>query len=273
MKVDWITDPHLDHLRDGETLITFLQALHDRDSDALLVTGDITQSQTIYDFLGFLSGAYQRPIYFVLGNHDYYGSWIEPTQKRVRAACSACPEGILNWMTDRGPIMLTSTVAVVGHDGMYDAKAGEPGMDLGMTDFLLPGGIVDFAYALETGSWHLFELLERLARASAEHITTSVRKAVRAGARRILVLTHVPPFPEASYFRGRPSNPRALPWYVNVTLGNALLALADELPDVSLEVFAGHTHGATVYQPRPTLIVHVGGARYGRPRFQQQLSV
>jgi predicted phosphohydrolase len=273
VKIDWITDPHLDHLRNKEGLISFLQALHDRDSDALLLTGDIARSSMLYDILGLLSGAYQRPIYFVLGNHDYYGAWMEETRTKTRAVCSACPEGILNWMTDRKAIMLSRTVAVVGHDGMYDAKAGQPGMDFGMADFLRPGGIFDFATALDNSSRKLFELLERLAQSSAEHIASGVRQAARAGARRILVLTHVPPFQEASYFRGRPSSPRAVPWYVNVTLGDTLLALVDEFPEVSLEVFAGHTHGAKVLHPRPTLSVHIGAARYGKPQFQKPLSV
>jgi predicted phosphohydrolase len=274
VKIDWITDPHLDHLRDKHMLISFLQALHDRDSGALLLTGDIAQSKTIADFLGLLSGAYQRPIYFVLGNHDYYGAWIEQTQERVRTVCAACPDGILNWMTNEGPIMLSRSTAVVGHDGMYDAKAGEPGVELGMADFLIPGGIVDLAVALDTSSRKLFDLLHRLAKASAEHISSSVRAAASAGASRIIVLTHVPPFLEASYFRGRPSDRRSAPWYVNVTLGDALLALATELPSVSLEVYAGHTHGAKTYRPRPTLTVHVGAARYGRsPRFQMPVYV
>lgn len=161
---------------------------------------------------------------------------------------------------------------MVGHDGMYDARAGQPGMEFAMADFFMPNGILDLAAALALSSRQLFEILGRLAQASANHITAGVRSAIADGAKRIIVLTHVPPFPEVSYFRGRPSQPRALPWYVNLTLGDALLALVAEHPTVEIEVLAGHTHGARVYQPRATLTVHVGGARYGRPQFQTPLS-
>lgn len=58
MKLDWITDSHLDHLRSEEDLIEFVKELHDRGSDALLITGDIAESATLYDFLGIMSGAY-----------------------------------------------------------------------------------------------------------------------------------------------------------------------------------------------------------------------
>ena len=57
MKVDWITDPHLDHLRGQEMLLDFVKKLHARDSDVLLITGDIAESGTIYDFMGIVSGA------------------------------------------------------------------------------------------------------------------------------------------------------------------------------------------------------------------------
>lgn len=273
MKLDWITDPHLDHLREEGALISFLMKLHERDSDGLLVTGDLATSDTLYDFLGLLSGAYQRPIYFVLGNHDYYGTWRKETHKRVRAVSRACPKGILNWMVDVRVAMLSHDTAVVGHDGTYDARAGQVGAGFVMGDYL-PGGITDLVAARALGPDHLFELLRGEARACAEHVKATVREAVRKGARRVIILTHVPPFHEASLFRGQPSSPASAPWYVNLTLGDALLELAAEWPAVSMEVLAGHTHGACVHQARPNLSVHVGSARYGRaPQFQRPVSV
>lgn len=270
MKLDWITDPHLDHLAGEREIIAFVEELHARDSEGLLLTGDIAQSETLYDYLGIISGAYQRPVYFVLGNHDYYGAWMHQTRDRVQAVCEAVPEGILNWMPDAGVLMLSPETAVVGHDGMYDGQAGVPGLELGLTDFHVPHGVLDMIRALELGSRHLFELLLELGRASADHVRESVRQAVRRGARRVLVITHVPPFLESSYFRGRPSDPRSAPFYVNRSLGEALLELSSERPDVQLDVFAGHTHGARVHRAADNLVVRVGRARYGSPPVWQE---
>jgi len=268
MKLDWITDPHLDHLRSEEELLKFVQELHDRDSDALLVTGDIAESKTIYDFLGILSGAYQRPIYFVLGNHDYYGAWMKQTQQRVQSVCKAVPKGILNWMPDAGAVLLERGVAIVGHDGMYDGREGTPGMEMSMTDFFLPHGIFDLADALNHGARHLFDRLEEIAAESATHITSCAKKAVAQGAKKVIILTHVPPFLKASYFRGRPSDMKSRPWYVNKTLGEALLELAEEYRKVRFVVLAGHTHGERAVGIRENLFVQVGAARYGkRPKF------
>lgn len=272
MLFDWITDPHLDHLIDKEMLLAFVKKLHDRPSDALLVTGDIAEAPTLYDYLGLLSGAYQRPIYFVLGNHDYYRGWIDQTRDVVRKVCSDVPPGILNWMPEAGPVVLPGRVAIVGHGGFYDGQEGEPGLQMQMTDFFPPNGIADLIHELGIGSRHLFAKLFRLGREAADEISAQVQQAHAEGAVKIVVLTHVPPFLEASYFRGRPSEPRAAPFYVNRCLGEILLSLAADYPDTKFEVLAGHTHGGREYQPLENLLVRVGTARYGQlPIFQRPL--
>jgi len=274
VRLDWITDPHLDHLPGSEELVRFVQQLHSRDSDALLITGDIAEGPTVHDYLGIISGAYQRPVFFVLGNHDYYGDWMSSTHGRVRQVCAAVPPGILNWMPDAGVVMLSDGVALVGHGGMYDGQEGQPGLQMSMSDFFLPHGIMDMAQALSMGSRHLFDLLLKLGQTCAAHVRENVRQAARLGARRVIVLTHVPPFLEASHFRGRPSEPSHAPFYVNRSLGDTLLELSSELRDVRLEVLAGHTHGPRVYQAAENLVVRVGRARYRRqPTWQEPVLV
>jgi predicted phosphodiesterase len=274
MQLDWLTDPHLDHLPNEKALIKFVKGLNARPSDGLLLTGDIAESATIPQFLEILSGAYRRPVYFVLGNHDYYGGWMVETQERVKEMCVAVPEGILNYMPDAGVVMLSKRTAIVGHDGMYDGREGKPGLKFAMSDFFLPSGISDFVEAFSWGSRHLFDKLRELGEESAAHVKETVREARLQGARRILILTHVPPFLEASYFRGRPSEPGSAPFYVNRSLGDALLELAEQNPKIVMEVFAGHTHGRRVYQARDNLVVRVGSARYGRqPKYQEPITV
>lgn len=274
MHLDWITDPHLDHLPDEQALISFVKKLHARPSDGLLVTGDIAESNTIYDYLGILSGAYQRPVYFVLGNHDYYRGWIDSTRESVRRVCRAVPKGILNWMPDAGPIMLDKQTAIVGHGGFYDGQEGEPGLQMQMSDFHLPHGVHDLIQEISYGSRYLFDKLRELGNEGAESIAEQTRRARYEGAERVLILTHVPPFLEASYFRGKPSSDKAAPFYVNRCLGMALLELAHQFPTMQFEVFAGHTHGKREYWPTENMVVRVGSARYGRqPVFQPTVEV
>jgi predicted phosphohydrolase len=276
MKLDWITDPHLDHMKGAPALIKFVDKLHHRDSDGLIITGDIGESRTIYEFMGILSGAYQRPIYFVLGNHDYYGNWMKQTRDRVRAVCKSCPPGILNWMSDlTEPLMVSQDTAIIGHDGFYDGQCGlGAGSDLGMSDFRMGNGIFDLAEALAFGSSHLFDRLLSLAQTSADHLEKTIRKHVRQPIKRVLIITHVPPFHEASYFRGRPSNARSAPYYVNKTMGDMLRRVTAEYPDIAFDVYAGHTHGKKHYQAEDNLNVYVGSARYEQqPQFQTPIEI
>jgi len=273
-KLDWLTDPHLDHLRDEKMLLDFVKKLAARDSDGLLITGDIAGFNTIYDILGIISGAYRRPVYFVLGNHDYYGAWMHETHERVRAVCEAAPPGTLNWMNEAGVVMLGKQTAIIGHDGWYDGQEGKPGLKFSMPDFFLPHGICDLIQALEMGSRLLFEKLYELGLESAKHIRKQVERARDLGSRRILILTHVPPFLQASYFKGKPSEKHAAPFYVNKVLGDTLLEVAEAHPHIQMEVLAGHTHGAREYRARENLHVRVGRARYGRlPTWQTPVEV
>jgi len=275
MKLDWITDPHLDHLPDEKDLIKFVQRLHDRDSDGLMITGDIAESPTIYEFLGLLSGSYQRPIYFVLGNHDYYKGWMGETKQKVREVCKAVPDGILNWMTEAGPLHLEGDTWIVGHDGWYDGQAGHGVQSkLGMTDALPTHGVFDLCEAAQLGKLNLFLLIKKLGMLGAAIVDQQLHFAIDKGAKRIFILTHVPPFWEASQFRGKPTSAAFAPFYINKSMGDMLEVFSEQHPEVQLEVFAGHTHGGVEVEVLHNVLVRVGSARYGSlPIFQAQVEV
>ena len=274
MKLDWITDPHLDHLKDTSQLIKFANTLNNRDSDGLIITGDIGESHNVCDLLGIMSGAYQRPIYFVLGNHDYYGDWMAVTRAKVQDTCASVPNGILNWMPLAGPIALTQDTSIVGHGGFYDGRSGlGPRTNTMMTDFG-ERGIFDLAEAAAYGRDSLFGALFQLGQSSADFLEQQIYAAIETQARRILILTHVPPFKEASYFRGFPSKPQFAPFYVNQSMGEMLLRVAAEYPNIMFEVYAGHTHGDHHYEATKNLTVSVGSAWYTRqPTFQIPIEI
>lgn len=269
MQLDWITDPHLDHLKNPRDLIKFMDLLHNRSSEALLITGDLAESDSIYDFLGLLIGAYQRPIYFVLGNHDYYGNEIAETKQAVRGVCRDVPEGLLNWLTEAEPIWLNETTVLIGHDGFYDGQCGLGSQtDLGMRDFTAHG-IPDLARALALGTPSLFKAILSLAVEATAWLEAQLVRVLQSNPQRVLLATHVPPFHEASYFRGKPSDARSAPYYVNKILGDMLRIFTANHPQVTFEVYAGHTHSKRCVPITSNLNVYVGTARYTTlPQFQ-----
>lgn len=116
MRLAWLTDIHLDH-----------GPLGDIDADGLLVTGDISNSCSLQMHLAEL--AQRTPLYFVLGNHDYYGSSITGVRQQV-------PQWAGSWLHQDGPITLGEW-QLVGVDGWGDGRIGNAETPVFLNDFLL----------------------------------------------------------------------------------------------------------------------------------------
>ena len=77
VKLSWATDIHLDHASEAARR-RFCQSVQEQ-ADALVVTGDIAESHILVSALESLATLTERPVYFVLGNHDYYRGSIAGT--------------------------------------------------------------------------------------------------------------------------------------------------------------------------------------------------
>src|SRR4051812_23762211 len=72
MRLAWATDVHLNFVS-GPQIAAFAQALVAGEPDAVVLSGDIAEAPTLREHLLAVEAVVQRPLYFVLGNHDYYG--------------------------------------------------------------------------------------------------------------------------------------------------------------------------------------------------------
>ena len=82
MKLAWVTDIHLNFLESSDRK-KFYQDVVATDSNAVLVSGDIAEAPTVSEILEEMAQHIAKPIYFVLGNHDYYQSSVENVRKTV----------------------------------------------------------------------------------------------------------------------------------------------------------------------------------------------
>ena len=74
--VAWMTDLHFDFLK-RDAFTTFLLQVKANTPETILIAGDIGQANSFADYLLEMDELLQCPIYFVLGNHDYYhGSFM-----------------------------------------------------------------------------------------------------------------------------------------------------------------------------------------------------
>lgn len=120
MKFAWCSDTHLDHLRTEQQIIGFAESLVEDGAEGVLITGDIANGRCIKTMLEVIGAATQAPSYFVLGNHDFYGSSIIAIREEVTGL-----RPNLHYMTTQSFRQLTPKTAVVGHDGWYDMRFGD----------------------------------------------------------------------------------------------------------------------------------------------------
>lgn len=70
LRLAWLTDIHLNFLEDSERR-RFLETVATQ-ADALAISGDIGESPSSIGYLQEMEEILRKPIYFVLGNHDFY---------------------------------------------------------------------------------------------------------------------------------------------------------------------------------------------------------
>jgi predicted phosphohydrolase len=258
----WATDVHLDHLPLREAPLEFGRALAREQPEAqgLIVTGDIAEAPSIEWTLRELAAGFGGPVYFVLGNHDYYRSSFAAVDRAMAATCLASSG--LHWLHLESA-QLTDTAALVGVNGWYDARYGDRNSDLQLTDFT---AIHELFAAQDESREALLRFCTERADAQARSFEQRLEGLLeRQRQQHILVATHVPPFQAAAWHEGKPSDEHWAPFFSNKALGDVLLACAERHETVKYTVLCGHTHGSGCYRARENLTVYTGCAQYGAP--------
>ena len=134
MRVAWATDIHLDHAT-PQQVEHFCEVVLAASPDALLLGGDIGEAPTVVGYLRFLEERLRRPVYFVLGNHDFYRSSIVAVRQRVQMLSRQSQW--LRWLPAMGIVRLTPEIGLVGHDGWSDGRLGDfQGSPVVLNDYL-----------------------------------------------------------------------------------------------------------------------------------------
>lgn len=262
--VAWLTDIHLDLLQPIERESFYYDAA-ESDPAAALIGGDIAESRTLLERLAELARAWTFPVYFVLGNHDYFYGSIREVRAEVDAFVARRPQ--LVYLTHSDAIELGPRTALVGHDGWADGRLGDYLRSLVMMlDYSLIG---EFAGLDKERRWHLMQALAD--QAAAE--TRPKLEAALAKFEHVYFLTHIPPFREACWHEGKISGNEWLPHFTSKAMGDMLVSVMEAHAARQLTVLCGHTHGAGEARIRDNLLVLTGGATYGLPVVQRSFEV
>src|SRR5688572_3922745 len=226
MRIGFATDIHLDNPRlqkpvNYQGIGRFIA----EGMDILLVGGDISNGRDFADhFRPFCEGA-RIPVYFVLGNHDF---WMAPEAKVRETAAS-----FSGYLDEAGVVELAPKLGLVGRTGWYDTLSGNPFESrIVMNDW-------DLVERLK-GFWAEKHLLSSACRAWAEEETRKAREALTAAAKRyptVLFVTHFPCFAATCWDEfGRPDTGESgwHPWSINTTMGHAILDVAEAFPETHI---------------------------------------
>ncbi len=259
-RIAWLTDLHLNFLS-GDAVDRFLARVAATRAEAVLISGDIAESQNVTEYLEWIASRLAGPIYFVLGNHDFYNGSIAGVRQAVAELCRR--DERLIWLSTADVVPLTRDVGLVGHDGWADAQLGDYERSLVMmNDYRL---IAEFARMSKEDRW---PLLIAEAEAAAAHIRRVLPRALDRFSHVVLV-THVPPFREACWHEGEISDDEWLPHFTSKAMGDALLEIMRDHPTRQLTVLCGHTHGRGETRPAENMLVLTGGAEYGSPGIER----
>jgi len=272
----WITDPHLNFLRHPEASKAFgqyvredLNAYEVAAGDgkyAVVITGDIAECQSLVPLLDDFIRGVGVPVYFVLGNHDFYGGSFEATHLGARAVTKNT-QGV--WLTEAGVIELTPTIALVGHDGWYDVRLGSGvRSNVNMSDFYVIEDLTGkdmYGERTRLPTQVIALKCQQIADEAAQKAKPLLQQAATKYAQ-VFFATHVPPFQGATWHQGKNSEPNWVPWFSSKVMGDMLVDVAYEFPLTEFTVLCGHTHGEGEYIPVPNLRVLTGGAVYGHPK-------
>jgi predicted MPP superfamily phosphohydrolase len=262
----WISDVHLNFL-DASGRRRFYAELTTAAPDAVLLGGDTTESPILCQHLSEMAEALRRPIYFVLGNHDFYRGSIAETRRLVAGLADQSP--LLTYLSRAGVVEIGSQTALVGHDGWADGREGDfHHSDVVLNDYLLIDELARFDGRGELDRRALGSELAALGDQAAEHFAAVLPEALKTG-RRVVALTHVPPFRQACWHQGQISDVNYLPHFSCRAVGQVLRETMQSHPESELLVLCGHTHGKGEVHILDNLHVLTAGADYGSPAIQR----
>jgi predicted phosphodiesterase len=264
MKFLWATDLHL--IDSAATDWSPLLCAIEGHVDGIIVTGDIAESDQLSNALRSLAGQLAIPVYFVLGNHDFYGSSIASVTSAV--IHQVRDDDRLCYLTDSAPIKLAEGIFLIGDDGWGDATCGNyESSYVRLNDF---NRIDDFC-DLNPDQWKA--KLVALGQQSADRLSAKLEQIPTSSTTDVLIATHVPPYCEACWYQGKTTDDNWAPFFVCGAIGRVLTSFADRHRTINLTVICGHTHHDGVAKISDNLIVYTGAATEGRPEIEAEVAI
>ncbi len=299
MKLAWTSDLHLVFLTPQcdapeDQLVPWLEQLAEEPFDALAISGDISEAPHLHEHLALLESYVQRPIYFVLGNHDYYRGSIEQVLPALQSFMSDATH--LHCLDLLEYIELTPTTALVGHGCWGDGGYGD---FFNSRVMLNDWKVIEELRKWQKGPWRLdcvnrcgacrqeivkrevlpedldreriMQQIQVLGQRAAEHIRNVLPQALEARPN-VLLLTHAPPFAPRCV-RTKTSWDWWAPHAGCKAAGDAIEEIMQDYPNNQLLILSGHVHCASEIQIARNIEQRTASAAYGSPKIEDLIEL
>jgi len=269
MQLTWLTDIHLNFIH-KEDRYRFYREILKTSSDGILISGDIAEAPSVANMLKEMADEVKKPIFFVLGNHDYYHGQVEDVKAEMMHLTQQ--QELLYWLPTAGPQDLSNNAILLGEDGWADGRYGDyANSSVVLNDCRL---ISDLSHSSHLGKYKLLETMQALADNDAEKLQQSLNNIIlKKKPKKIIILTHVPPFDDICLYEGKKSTDDFLPFFASKVMGNVLTQVALDNSAIDFLVLCGHTHAKAYCQRHGNLTVKVGMAEYKEPQIQGMVTV
>lgn len=259
MNLAWITDLHLERHKPFAAKPLGEYLVKDYEFDALLITGDISHAPRLKkDLLGLRDGI-AKPIYYVLGNHDYYGSSVAKTKEELATLL----EENLTFLDSSPIVSVDDGVTLCGVGGMYDIRFGMAEA----STFIMPCNeqVEEFSGFGRKDRLKRIELIRKIADDDAMLAKQKLTEAAKVS-QKVYFATHYPPFRETCLDGGgKISSDITIPFFGSKVMGDVLTEVSSKYPNTQFVVLCGHTHNATEQNISSNLNVRVGKSEIGFP--------
>jgi predicted phosphohydrolase len=266
MYVHWLSDQHWNWISPKE-LLAYGHKLGNsiQSEDHITISGDLSDGDCLVaNLVNFVNAVREvrndAKISFVLGNHDYWGTSIDHQQKDVLSAAKTLG---ITYLTKENATILSSNTALVGTDGWADGGFGNAHGPLIMGDWTCIKDLKPIYKVFGVGK--LTDFVKKLAEQEVANVASKISKIVSSH-ENIIIVTHIPPWKEATWHEDAISNNTFLPWFSSKIMGEYLLDVANINKDNKFTVLCSHTHGAGVFIAANNLRCYTGFADYRHPQ-------
>lgn len=254
----WMTDIHADKKSEADVL-QIIEQINEASPSYICITGDIAEHKHTVDFLNLLKSKIARPIFFVLGNHDYYQTAIEDFSSYI---ASLYAQTNLFYLPSYDAIALNDTTGIIGIDNWYNLSDHDFAQaEIRAQDF---DQIIDVK-GLKSNE--LISFFEQKYRENLKQLEKKLSLTLQTYDQ-IYVLMHVPPFHPTNFFDKETLQSAWRYYWSCDPIGKFLVEFMKGYPEKSIIILSGHTHVKGKHQPAPNIKAYVGDAAAAQLNYQ-----